>query len=150
MTIRLRPYAAADEDAAIALWQRTWALAYPQIAFNKRVDWWRTRWRDELVPVATIVIAERDGALIGLVTIDEKTGYLDQLVVAPECWRSGVGRRLVDEAKRLSPGTIELHVNQDNTRAIAFYVKEGFAVTGESVSKLSGLPLFVMTWQPTG
>lgn len=148
MSIRLRPYVAADEDAAIALWQRTWQIAYPQIAFGKRLDWWRGRWRDDLVPVATIVIAERDGAMIGFVTIDQKTGYLDQLVVAPEFWRSGIGHILVDEAKRLSPEKIELHVNQDNERAIALYKKVGFSITGESVSKHSGLPLYVMTWRP--
>lgn len=148
MSIRLRPYVAADEDAAIALWQRTWQIAYPQIAFGKRLDWWRGRWRDDLVPVATIVIAERDGAMIGFVTIDQKTGYLDQLVVAPEFWRSGIGNILVDEAKRLSPEKIELHVNQDNERAIALYKKVGFSIIGESVSKHSGLPLYVMTWRP--
>lgn len=148
MSIRLRPYVAADEDAAIALWQRTWQIAYPQIAFGKRLEWWRGRWRDDLVPVATIVIAERDGAMIGFLTIDQKTGYLDQLVVAPEFWRSGIGHILVDEAKRLSPEKIELHVNQDNERAIALYKKAGFSITGESVSKHSGLPLYVMTWRP--
>ena len=148
MSIQLRPYVAADEDAAIALWQRTWQIAYPQIAFGNRLEWWRGRWRDDLVPVATIVIAERDGAMIGFVTIDQKTGYLDQLVVAPEFWRSGIGRILVDEAKRLSPERLQLHVNQDNERAIALYKKTGFSITGESVSKHSGLPLYVMTWQP--
>ena len=148
MTIKLRPYCAADEDAAIDLWQRTWQIAYPQIAFGKRLEWWRARWRDELVPVATIVVAERDGTMLGFVTIDQKTGYLDQLVVAPESWRSGIGRLLVDEAKRLSPEKVELHVNQDNDRAIALYVELGFAITGESVSKHSGLPLYVMRWQP--
>ena len=148
MTIALRPYIAADEDAAIALWQRTWQVAYPQIAFGKRLEWWRARWRDDLVPVATIVIAERDGAMIGFVTIDRDTGYLDQIVVAPEFWRSGIGGILLDEAKRLSPEKIELHVNQDNERAIALYIKTGFSITGESVSKHSGLPLYVMTWRP--
>jgi putative acetyltransferase len=148
VSITLRPYVAADEGAAIALWQRTWQVAYPQIAFGKRLEWWRARWRDDLVPVATIVIAERDGAMIGFVTIDQKTGYLDQLVVAPEFWRSGIGRILVDEAKRLSPEKLELHVNQDNERAIALYVKTGFSITGESVSKHSGFPLYVMTWRP--
>jgi putative acetyltransferase len=146
--IQLRSYSAVDEDATIALWQRTWQVAYPQIAFEKRLEWWRARWRDELVPVATIVVAERDGVMLGFVTIDRKTGYLDQLVVAPECWQSGVGRLLVDEAKRLSPEKIELLVNQDNERAIAFYAKAGFSITGESVSKHSGLPLYEMTWKP--
>ncbi|MDU6728687.1 MAG: GNAT family N-acetyltransferase, partial [Bradyrhizobium sp.] len=31
--VSLRPYRAADEDAAIALWQATWQLAYPAIDF---------------------------------------------------------------------------------------------------------------------
>ncbi len=146
--MKLRPYRAADEDATIALWQRTWQVAYPNIAFAKRLEWWRARWRDDLVPVATIIIAERGGAMTGFVTIDRATGYLDQLVVAPEYWRSGIGRMLVDEAKRLSPDKIELQVNQDNGRAIALYAKAGFSITGESVSKHSGLPLYVMTWRP--
>jgi putative acetyltransferase len=62
----LRPYSPADEDAAIELWRRTWQLAYPQIDFSARLDWWRQRWRDELVPVATITVAETtDAAMLG-------------------------------------------------------------------------------------
>ena len=100
---QLRLYRADDEAASIALWQRTWQLAYPSIDFAKRLDWWRARWRDEMVPVASIIVAERHGELIGFVTIDA-TGYLDQLVVGPEHWGVGLADALVDEAKRLSPG----------------------------------------------
>ena len=57
--VRLRRYNARDEDAAIALWLRTWQAAYPQIDFAARLDWWRERWRKELVPIAEIVVAER-------------------------------------------------------------------------------------------
>ena len=81
-SLSLRPYAAADEDAAITLWRDTWQQAYPAIDFAARVNWWRERWNKELVPNANIVVAEQAGALIGFVTIDAK-GYLDQLVVAP-------------------------------------------------------------------
>ena len=69
-TLTLRPYTAADEDAAIELWRRTWAEHYPHIDFTARVPWWRERWRKELVPHAQIVLAERDGALVGFVTVD--------------------------------------------------------------------------------
>ena len=86
-TLKLRPYAAADEAAAIALWQRTWQQAYPNLDFAARVDWWRERWKNELVPAAKIVIAELSGAIAGFVTVDA-TGYLDQIVVAPEAWGS--------------------------------------------------------------
>ncbi len=75
------------EAAAIDLWHRTWQQAYPQIDFAARLDWRRERWRKDPVPKASIVVAEQDGALTGLVTIDGD-GYLDQLVVDPAHWGS--------------------------------------------------------------
>jgi putative acetyltransferase len=147
-TITLRPYTAADEDAAIELWRRTWAQYYPRIDFNARVAWWRERWRQELVPVAHIMLAEIDGALAGFVTVDPKTMYLDQIVVAPEFWGSDVARALTDEAKRLSPRGLDLLVNKDNARAIRFYEKHGFVYAGEDKNPVSGIAVNRMAWRP--
>lgn len=146
--VTLRRYQAADEDAAIKLWQRTWQAAYPQIDFAARLDWWRKRWREELLPAAQVVVAENGGTLAGFVTIDPKTRYLDQLVVAPEYWRSGVGAILLDEARRLSPHGIDLDVNIDNARAIGFYAKQGFVIAGAGKNPLSGKPVHRMRWRP--
>jgi putative acetyltransferase len=146
--VALRPYSAADEDAAIELWQRTWAHHFPHIDFNARVDWWRERWRSELVPVAAIVLAETDGVLVGFVTVDPKTMYLDQIVVAPEHWGSPVALALLDEAKRISPKGLDLLVNKDNARAIRFYEKHGFSYAGEDKNPVSGKPVNRMTWRP--
>ena len=146
----LRPYAHADEDAAIELWLRTWQQAYPQIDFTARVQWWRQRWRSEIVPQATIVVAEREGALIGFVTVDPRSLYLDQIVVAPEAWGSGAAEALMAEAKRLSPRGLDLHVNTDNTRAIRFYEKHGFAVAGDGVNPISGRPVYKLAWRSKG
>jgi putative acetyltransferase len=145
-SFHLRPYRAEDEDAAIALWQQTWQQAYPSIDFAARVAWWRERWRSELVPNAAIMVAEQAGALIGFVTIDT-SGYLDQLVVAPDRWGSEVAGALVDEAKRLAPDRIMLLVNKDNTRAIRFYERNGFAHAGEDVNPTSGRPVLKMEWK---
>lgn len=147
MSPTLRPYTDADEDAAIALWQRAWQVAYPHIAFAKRTEWWRGRWRDDLVPVASIVVMEHDAAMTGFVTIDRKSGYLDQLVVAPEYWGQGLARRLIDEAKALSPEKVELHVNQDNARAMRLYERCGFTIAGEDVNPHSGAPVYLMRWR---
>jgi putative acetyltransferase len=143
----LRPYAAADEDAAIELWRRTWQHHFPQIDFNARLAWWRERWRQELIPVAHVVVAERDGRLIGFVTVDPKTMYLDQIVVAPEAWGSGVADALLAEAMRLSPAGLDLMVNKDNARAIRFYEKHGFAYAGEDKNPMSGKPVNKMRWR---
>jgi putative acetyltransferase len=143
----LRRYTDADEAAAIELWRRTWQLTYPQIDFTTRVAWWRTRWRDELVRSAVVTVAERDGAMLGFVTVDPRNGYLDQLVVAPETWGSPLAAALLDAAKRIAPGGLELLVNQDNARAIRFYEKHGFAITGADVNARSGAPLHKMSWR---
>ena len=183
MTLTLRPYTPADEDAAIELWRRTWQLHYPRIDFGARVAWWRERWRNELVPTATITLAEIDEApdhsplipanagiqeqtgkadksgsplsrgrtgkvLVGFVTVDRKTKYLDQFVVAPEHWGSDVGRALVDEAKRLSPAGLDLLVNKDNARAIRFYQKHGFVYAGDDNNPVSGIAVNRMEWRP--
>ena len=145
--VTLRPYAAADEDAAIELWRRTWSKHYPHLDFNARVPWWRERWRKELVPVAQIVLAERGNALVGFVTVDPKTMYLDQIVVGPEYWGSEVALILLDEAKRLSPKGIDLLVNKDNFRAIRFYEKHGFIYAGEDKNPVSGIAVNRMAWR---
>jgi putative acetyltransferase len=147
-SLNLRPYAAADEHAAIELWRRGWQKTYPDIDFAERVAWWRERWRGELVPQARIVVAEMDGVLEGFVTIDPKTGYLDQIVVAPEFWGSNVAALLLDEGKRISPARLDLLVNKDNARAISFYEKHGFTITGDDVNPISGRPVYRMTWRP--
>ena len=109
--------------------------------------WWRERWRNELVPVATITVAERDGALAGFVTVDPKTRYLDQIVVAP---RPGARIRgaLVAGRQRISPDGLDLKVNADNARAIRFYEKHGFVISGQEVNERSGTPIHVMRWRP--
>jgi putative acetyltransferase len=143
----LRAYTPADEDGAIALWQRAWQQAYPQIDFGARLDWWRERWRGELVPACAITVAMAGEAMAGFVTVEPRTSYLDQLVVAPEAWGSGAAAALVDAAKRASPSGLDLHVNCDNPRAIRFYQKHGFAISGEETNPRSGAPVYRMSWR---
>ncbi|HXX04936.1 MAG TPA: GNAT family N-acetyltransferase [Xanthobacteraceae bacterium] len=144
----VRAYAPGDEEAAIALWLRTWQTAYPQLDFTARLDWWRARWRTELVPATKIIVAEADGGVAGFVTVDPATLYLDQIVVAPERWRTGIGAALIAEAKRLSPAGLDLDVNTDNIRAIKFYEKQGFSIGGAGVNPISGKPVHRMRWRP--
>jgi putative acetyltransferase len=148
----LRFYRAEDEAAVIELWRRTWQQAFPQIDFTSRLDWWRKRWREELVPKAEIAVAigfDRVGpadTILGFVTVDRE-GYLDQLVVAPEHWGTGVADLLMEEAKRISPKHITLLVNTDNARAIRFYERNGFVHAGEDVNPTSGRPVLRMEWR---
>src|ERR1700712_2387408 len=51
-SFHLRPYRAEDEDATIALWLRTWQLAYPSIDFPAPVAGGAGRWRTDRGPKA--------------------------------------------------------------------------------------------------
>lgn len=124
--------------------------AYPATDFRARLEWWRERWRGELVPDCRIVVAEAEGEMVGFVTVDPVTGYLDQIVVSPRRWRTGVGTALLGAAKAISPRLLELRVNADNDRAIAFYHRHGFAVVGNAVNEFSGAPVLVMRWAASG
>jgi putative acetyltransferase len=146
--VSLRRYAAADEAAAIELWRRTWQAAYPGIDFAARLEWWRGRWRGKLVPSAEIVLAVAGDELAGFVTVDPRTGYLDQIVVAPERWGSDTAALLLAEAKRISPAGLDLDVNTDNDRAIRFYTKQGFVVSSAGTNPISGKPVQRMSWRP--
>ncbi|MEX0591047.1 MAG: GNAT family N-acetyltransferase [Xanthobacteraceae bacterium] len=146
--VRLRPYRTDDVEPTIVLWRSAWRAAMPEVDFDARLDWWRKRWVEELVPANTIVVAERHGSVAGFVVIDPATGWLDQMVVEPEKWGSGIAEKLIDEAKRISPASIRLDVNQSNARAIRFYERVGFVRTGSGANANSGAATFLYEWNP--
>jgi putative acetyltransferase len=147
-SIRLRPYSASDETETATLWIDTWQAVYPEIDFAAREDALRTRWRDEIAPPAYITLALDGERIVGLITVDLGTGYVDQLAVASDMWGTTVGTMLLDEAKRLSPANLHLRVNQDNARAIRFYVKHGFFKDGETFNERLGKVQHIMRWRP--
>jgi putative acetyltransferase len=100
------------------------------------------------VPSAEIVVADCENGIVGFVTVDPRTLYLDQIVVAPEHWGSDIGTRLLAEAKKLSPAGLDLNVNTDNARAIRFYEKQRFSISGAAVNPISGRPVHRMSWRP--
>ncbi|KKW22973.1 MAG: GCN5-related N-acetyltransferase [Candidatus Kaiserbacteria bacterium GW2011_GWB1_52_6] len=147
---KLRPYDhAADKEVIMELWLRAWQATLPRINFIERLEWFRWYWEVKLVPKTSIIVAEIDKIIVGFFTLDLATGYLDQLVVAPEQWGKDVAEQLLNEAKRLSPSGIELRVNSDNPRAARFYEKQNF-------KKVDELPnpdrptefTYVMQWRP--
>jgi putative acetyltransferase len=142
----------SDGDLAdlAALWEASWQEAFPGIDFAARRDWFTGHMRAlQSAGAVTVCAFDRDGHLQGFVTVDPATSYLDQLAVAPAAKGKGAARALLGEARRLSPGSLVLDVNEDNARARAFYEKEGFKKTGEGVNPRSGLKTWRMQWVKT-
>ena len=154
MTVRgrsLRAYAEADLPALIDLWVTAWSETGFAIDFTARREWLGDRLRSLRADGAAIVVGlDRGGLPSGFVTINARSGDLDQLCVAPKERGSGLATALLDEAKRRSPGGIMLEVNEQNARARRFYEREGFSVSGQGVNAGSGLPTLKMLWKARG
>ena len=143
----LRDYVEADLPALVDLWVAAWRETGFPIDFDARRPWLDGHLRALFDGGVAIVVGLDAGTRpAGFVTVDPKTGYLDQLCVAPAERGSGLARTLLDEAKRRAPGFVELDVNEANERALRFYRREGFGAVARGTSALSGLPTLRMRW----
>jgi putative acetyltransferase len=144
----IRPMLPTDLAETLDVWVAAWQAAYPAIDFEARRGWTKGRIAELEHAGSSSIVALQDDRIVGALVINPTTGYLDQIVVATEHQGGGVAKRLLAEARRLSPKGLDLHVNQDNARAIRFYEKHGFVKIGEDVNPRSGAPIYRMKWQP--
>ncbi|WP_415907797.1 GNAT family acetyltransferase [Oleiharenicola sp. Vm1] len=128
-TIVIRPFNAADTVAVVELW-RACGLTRPQNDPHKDIA------RKLQVNPEWFLVAARGNEIVGTVMAgyEGHRGWINYLGVAPALQRGGLGRRLMTEAEaRLRAAgcpKINLQVRPDNTVAIAFYERIGFAVEG--------------------
>ncbi len=136
----LRDYRAADaaqiDRVAIAAFEqyRAHYTDWPAMAAN-------VGRMSSLADQGEIVVAERDGRIVGAVTyvapgrpkaahFDRSWPIIRMLVVEPESRGSGVGRALTEEcvrrAQRDGAGAIALHTSPIMTIALPLYLRMGF------------------------
>ena len=71
------------------------------------------------------------------------------IFVRQEMQANGIGKQMLDYVKKKRQ-RLSLHVYQKNTRAIAFYQKEGFQVLCETRDDATGEMEYIMCWQLNG
>jgi putative acetyltransferase len=144
----LEPAGMAKLEELADLWVESWTSTLPDIDFAARRPWLKQRLIDLRAQGVAVIVAvdSAGGRLLGFVSVDRLSGHLDQLAVARQAWGSGAAVALLNEAKALSPGRLDLEVNVANRRAVRFYEREGFIQNGEGLSAASGLPIQFMVW----
>lgn len=91
-------------------------------------------------PDRVVLLAHRDGALIGCVQVaraGDVLAYLGMLTVEPTLQASGLGRRLLAAAEseavaRFGARRMEMTVIHRRAELIAWYERRGYAPTGET------------------
>jgi putative acetyltransferase len=131
------------------LWIASWQRSYPDIDFEARRGWAVDRFvglNDDGVDFV-LALDQANGDMAGFLTVDRRTGHVDQVVVAIPYWGRGVGSQLLGQARALSPERLRLEVNLDNAPAIALYERQGFIKTGEGTNPNSNRRFAVMEWR---
>ncbi len=127
MSITLRAFASADEDAVVALWRevgltRPWNDPHADIRRKLAVQ-------PELFLVA---VDDEHGVVVGTVMAgyDGHRGWLYYLASAPTRRGQGIARRLVAEAERLLAALgcpkVQLMVRPENEGVRGFYAALGY------------------------
>jgi N-acetylglutamate synthase-like GNAT family acetyltransferase len=96
------------------------------------------------ITAGLVRVAEQDGVVVGFAVLLDRSGRsceLDGLFVEPDRMRSGVGRRLVEDATRVARerGATSIDVVA-NPQAVAFYEAVGFSRVGEAQTRFGPAP----------
>ena len=91
-------------------------------------------------------LAEEGGRPAGFLGCDGP--HVEMLFVKPELFGRGVGGALLRHARNRH-GALRLEVNEQNARALAFYQRQGFVITGRSALDSAGrpYPLLHLAWR---
>lgn len=118
----IRLYQAKDTEAVITLWYEASLLAHPFLSEDFLAEE-KINLRERFLPHSETWVEEREGQVVGFISlVDNEIGGL---FVQPRWQRQGVGRGLVDKARRLHD-SLELEVFEANEHGRAFYARYGF------------------------
>jgi len=126
----MRDAVADDAEELTSLFLRSRTQAMPWLVSPH--DAASTRWWMEHVLLATqcVRVADAGTRLLGFAALAGT--WLEQLYVGPDDQGQGVGRALLEDAKRLRPGGLQLHVFTRNAAARGFYEAHGFSLIEQS------------------
>lgn len=93
---------------------------------------------------AELYVAEDAGRILGFAGL--QGDYLAGIFVESAQRSRGIGRQLLDHIKNIRPA-FSLSVYQKNTRAVSFYIREGFRIVSEGRDDETGEADFTMAWE---
>jgi len=154
MLVGIREATVEDAQAIATIHVDSWRAAYRGILpeaylANLTVTQRNDAWRKSIITGRPRVLiahsnADADEAILGWVAFgdsrdgdkDYRWAEVETLYIAPDFWRKGIGKRLIDAARHalLSAGytNVALWVLLDNRRARAFYKRSGFVCDNSS------------------
>lgn len=97
-----------------------------------------------MLPEAEIYVFDSGEGILGFLGLQED--YIAGIFVEENSRGRGIGKHLLQCAKQ-NRSSLSLHVYLKNERAVRFYEKEGFRITGEQSDEETDEREYVMEWE---
>lgn len=141
----IRNFQQQDEDSIIRIWLEASAIAHSFIP--------RSYWEDKVPDMRNKYLPQSQTLVYEDEHTNETSGfislignYIAALFVSPDRQGQGIGQALMALAKQQHP-ELELNVYAENTRALAFYRRQGFTIVREQTDEQTGQQEFAMKYQ---
>ncbi|HDZ07841.1 GNAT family N-acetyltransferase [Pseudohongiella sp.] len=130
ITLLIRPFMKADREALSRLYleSRQDTFTWQNSAAFCLSDF------DRDTAEEAIWVAERQGALVGFVSVDAADNFVHNLFVATHWLGHGIGSQLLATSLANIGSPARLKCLVENTRAIVFYQTKGWQKVGDGVS----------------
>ena len=139
MSVIIAPGRSEDHPALAELWEASVRATHHFVA-ESDIRSFKPLVRDVYLGAVTLTCAfdgGDDGRPLGFSGVAD--GKIEMLFVAPPAFGRGIGTRLLRHAVETF-GACEVDVNEQNARAVEFYLRRGFAVVGRSEVDGTGRP----------
>lgn len=137
MNSQIRPVRIEERAALFDVWLRSVRATHSFVSAAD-IQSFMPLVRGYLTAAAELwVLCDDDGVPAGFMGV--AGSEIESLFLAPEAQRQGLGRRLVDHARR-NGQALSVSVNEQNAGAVAFYRACGFVTVGRSELDGNGRP----------
>lgn len=138
----IRKFKSSDFDIIMSVWLDENIKAHNFIS----PEYWQNNYYyvKSVLPNAEIYVYADDENVTGFIGLN--CGYIEGVFVRSLNQHKGAGTALINAAKK-KYDELTLKVYCKNTKAIAFYTKNGFEITEKGVDKSTGEEEYTMMWK---
>jgi putative acetyltransferase len=132
----------------VQIWFEAWHVATPHLTHPDPVELWERRFKDEIFPNETVLVADLDGEAVGFMALRMSDSYVHLLYVSPSVHGRGIGSQLLSEAVRRCPDGLSLRALEANENARRFYERRGWVAGERGQTARTGFPSVTYRWIP--
>jgi ribosomal protein S18 acetylase RimI-like enzyme len=146
---KIRPARPDEYDEVARVWMESWVSTGLEDGSKYLLANLRARLRREIENGWSLYVADDDGRIVAMLAL-RLPDHLDQLFVAPDYQRQGLGRQLLAFTHKQLPDEIRLRCVRENDKAWRWYEREGFVFEKEAVEPMTGFTMKYYRWKQQG